>query len=184
MAPNSPNFGLEKKLDTSGKNSVNKANIQFAQINSSIDGVLLNIQIISEKTARKENIVLLQNENWTCETEIQLIQKAYEIIGIIRPFGKKLRLNLEIEADDAESVLELIRKKLKKVIDISTQKLSRREIEVVGLLMQGLSSEEIGEKLFISFETVKSHRKNILEKTGAKNTVELINYYHQTFFDK
>ncbi|MBL0133790.1 MAG: helix-turn-helix transcriptional regulator [Chitinophagaceae bacterium] len=50
--------------------------------------------------------------------------------------------------------------------------------------MQGHTNNDIAEKLFISYETVKSHRKNILEKTGAKNTAALINYYHQTFFEK
>jgi DNA-binding CsgD family transcriptional regulator len=50
--------------------------------------------------------------------------------------------------------------------------------------MQGYTNHEIAGKLFISYETVKSHRKHILLKTGAKNTAALINYYHQTFFDK
>jgi DNA-binding CsgD family transcriptional regulator len=50
--------------------------------------------------------------------------------------------------------------------------------------MQGLTNVMIAEKLFISYETVKTHRKNILEKTGSKNTACLINYYHQTFFEK
>ncbi len=54
----------------------------------------------------------------------------------------------------------------------------------IGLIMQGFTNNEIAEKLFISYETVKSHRKHILLKTGAKNTAALINYYHQTFFDK
>ncbi|MFZ0456799.1 MAG: helix-turn-helix transcriptional regulator, partial [Ignavibacteriaceae bacterium] len=62
--------------------------------------------------------------------------------------------------------------------------LSVREIEVLGLIMLGYTTKEIADKLFISYETVKSHRKNILEKTGAKNTASLINYYHHTFFDK
>jgi DNA-binding CsgD family transcriptional regulator len=57
-------------------------------------------------------------------------------------------------------------------------------MEVLGLIMQGLTNQEIADKLFISFETVRSHRKNILLKTGSKNTASLINYYHQTFSDR
>lgn len=53
--------------------------------------------------------------------------------------------------------------------------LSDREYDVVKLLAQGLSSNEIGEKLFLSHHTVETHRRNILAKTGVKNTVELIN---------
>jgi DNA-binding CsgD family transcriptional regulator len=50
--------------------------------------------------------------------------------------------------------------------------------------MLGYTNHQIAEKLFISYETVRSHRKNILTKTGASNTAALINYYHQTFFEK
>ena len=53
--------------------------------------------------------------------------------------------------------------------------LSKREMEIVELLAKGLSSETIGEELFLSKHTVNTHRSNILSKTGAKNTVELLN---------
>jgi DNA-binding CsgD family transcriptional regulator len=89
-----------------------------------------------------------------------------------------------MEVTDIQSALFLIRKKNAGSFEINNQKLSIREIEVLALIMQGLTNNEIAEKLFISYETVKSHRKNILEKTNAKNTAALINYYHQTFFDK
>jgi len=54
--------------------------------------------------------------------------------------------------------------------------LTDREIEIVKLLMKGKSSGEIGELLFISKNTVDTHRRNILEKTGLKTTVELNNF--------
>lgn len=53
--------------------------------------------------------------------------------------------------------------------------LSRRELEVLRFLCKGKTSRAISEQLFVSFETVKKHRQNILEKTGCKNTVELMN---------
>ncbi|NEN24132.1 response regulator transcription factor [Cryomorpha ignava] len=52
--------------------------------------------------------------------------------------------------------------------------LSRREKDVHGHLMENLSSKEIADKLFVSEETIKNHRKGILKKTGCKNTLELI----------
>jgi len=52
--------------------------------------------------------------------------------------------------------------------------LSRREKEVLQLVFEGMTNKEIAGKLFISFETVKSHRKNILSKTESKNTASLI----------
>ena len=52
--------------------------------------------------------------------------------------------------------------------------LTPREREIVSLLGQGLESREIGEKLFISKHTVDTYRRKLLEKTGAKNTAELV----------
>ena len=53
-------------------------------------------------------------------------------------------------------------------------KLSGREKEVLKLMMQGKTSKEIGETLFISKNTVDTHRRNILEKTESSNSTELI----------
>jgi DNA-binding NarL/FixJ family response regulator len=52
--------------------------------------------------------------------------------------------------------------------------LNPREKEVVALLIKGLTSKEIAEKLFISKTTVETHRQNIRQKTGAKNIAELV----------
>lgn len=47
--------------------------------------------------------------------------------------------------------------------------LSRREIEILNLVAEGLSNKEIGEKLFISEGTVKNHLSNILAKVEARD---------------
>ena len=52
--------------------------------------------------------------------------------------------------------------------------ITSREEEVLSLLSQGLTDNEIGEKLFISFHTAKTHRKKLIAKFGAKNTTDLI----------
>lgn len=52
--------------------------------------------------------------------------------------------------------------------------LTTREIEVLGLIAQGMSSVRIAQRLEISFETVKVHRRNMLRKSEAQNTFELI----------
>ncbi len=53
--------------------------------------------------------------------------------------------------------------------------LTAREEEVANLLMSGFSYNQIGESLFISLPTVKTHVSNIYKKTNSKNKVELIN---------
>ena len=52
--------------------------------------------------------------------------------------------------------------------------LTDREIEVLKYICQGLNTDAIAQKLYISPKTVKSHRSNLLEKTVSKNTPELI----------
>jgi DNA-binding NarL/FixJ family response regulator len=53
-------------------------------------------------------------------------------------------------------------------------KLTSREIEIVKLISEGLTSQQMADKLFISPRTVETHRANLMKKTGVKNSIELI----------
>lgn len=57
-----------------------------------------------------------------------------------------------------------------------TEILSEREIDVLLGICRGLSTQEIADSLYLSKRTVDSHRANILEKTGSKNTASLVVY--------
>jgi DNA-binding CsgD family transcriptional regulator len=146
----------------------------------------LCIQLFSNAKLQldKQEIKFYNANQWTTETEELLIQQAHELISALRSIGSSIKLDLNVEVTDIFTASFLISKKLKNEHEINNHKLTVREIEVLGLIMLGYTTKEIADRLFISYETVKSHRKNILEKTGAKNTASLINYYHQTFFDK
>jgi DNA-binding NarL/FixJ family response regulator len=52
--------------------------------------------------------------------------------------------------------------------------LTPRESEVIQLIADGLTTQEISEKLFLSFTTVENYRFNLLSKFGVKNTAMLI----------
>lgn len=54
--------------------------------------------------------------------------------------------------------------------------LSRRELDIVQLIKEGLSSKEIAIRLDISLKTVEVHRYNILKKLSLKNTAALVNF--------
>lgn len=56
------------------------------------------------------------------------------------------------------------------------QQLSKREQEVLSLIVREHTSEEIGKILFISKKTVDNHRANLLEKTGCNSTIGLVKY--------
>ena len=54
--------------------------------------------------------------------------------------------------------------------------LTDREVEIIKLIAERYSNQEIAEKLFISIHTVYTHRKNIMKKLKLKSPVELILY--------
>jgi DNA-binding CsgD family transcriptional regulator len=57
---------------------------------------------------------------------------------------------------------------------ISQLELSKREMEILGLLAQGYSNQEIAARLFISLSTVKSHNQNLFEKLDVKRRIQAI----------
>lgn len=53
-------------------------------------------------------------------------------------------------------------------------KLTAREKEILNLIIQEFTTEEIATKIFISTKTVESHRSNLIQKLGVKNTAGLV----------
>lgn len=72
------------------------------------------------------------------------------------------------------SLMRRVKKEAKR--DKEVVQLSERELEIVKLIVQEMSNEEIAEKLFISKRTVETHRKNINQKTNMKTVVGLIKF--------
>ncbi len=54
-----------------------------------------------------------------------------------------------------------------------------RELEILELIVKEHTNQEIAKKLFISSRTVDAHRRNLLQKTGARNTAGLVKYAFQ-----
>jgi DNA-binding NarL/FixJ family response regulator len=80
--------------------------------------------------------------------------------------------------------IRLINQELK--IDEETKslfpKLTEREVEILRLIGEEFSSQQIADKLFISFHTVESHRANLMSKAGVKNTAGLIKWATENDF--
>jgi DNA-binding NarL/FixJ family response regulator len=61
-------------------------------------------------------------------------------------------------------------------VNANMNNLSRRELDIIKLIKEGLSSREIGQELELSLKTVEVHRYNILKKLKLKNTAALVNF--------
>jgi len=58
-------------------------------------------------------------------------------------------------------------------------RLSRREVQIIKLIKEGLTSKEIAKQLVLSEGTIESHRKNIFQKLSINSRVELVNKAHE-----
>ena len=54
--------------------------------------------------------------------------------------------------------------------------LSMREIEILHLIAEGYTNQEMADKIFLSKRTVEGHRQSLIDKTGSKNTAALIRF--------
>ncbi len=74
------------------------------------------------------------------------------------------------KCDEEKRITELPQKLIKEY------SLTNREVEIIQLVTKSKTSKEIGEILFISKNTVDTHRRNILEKSGKKSIMELLTF--------
>ncbi|OGU32603.1 MAG: hypothetical protein A2057_14730 [Ignavibacteria bacterium GWA2_35_9] len=114
------------------------------------------------------------------------------ILNVIRQ-GAFGYLTKECEADEIIKALNAVSKGEKffcsKILDVilerhyepynkngSTILLSGREVEIIKLIAEGNSNQNIADKLFLSIHTIYTHRKNIMKKLKLKSPVELVLY--------
>lgn len=79
-----------------------------------------------------------------------------------------------INATTLKAIQHSMNRKSRTVSSYISIPLSSREKEVLTMICQQLTSEEISEKLFLSVKTVNGHRNNLLQKTTARNTAGLV----------
>lgn len=74
----------------------------------------------------------------------------------------------------SKSVTEMMHHNSVSNSQVSVPSLTSREAQILSLVVEGLTNQEIADKLFISIQTAISHRKNLLIKFKARNTAELV----------
>lgn len=70
----------------------------------------------------------------------------------------------------------MLTKKDDSLTSITLSELTRREKEILGLIAAGMTNPEIAEKLFLSVDTIKTHRKNMMRKLDVNNVAGLVKY--------
>jgi len=89
-----------------------------------------------------------------------------------------LAINEVISGRDyfSKKVMKAIVDGLKSANSVQPIRLTPREMDVLKLIFAELTTIEIAERLFISTNTVETHRKNLLHKTGSRNSLGLIKF--------
>lgn len=76
----------------------------------------------------------------------------------------------------AEVTTAILNRNTNKQATITSSELTRREKEILALIASGMTNPEIAEKLFLSIDTIKTHRKNMMRKLEVNNTAGLVKY--------
>ncbi len=112
--------------------------------------------------------------------QVVVIQHS-KVGGLLRTFGVHTDIShLKMEGKPVLSFIGLngapsfIDVKIEKIFPIPSSFLTNREQQILLMLVNGLDTKEIAIELGISPDTVGTHRKNLLAKTKAKNTSEMI----------
>ena len=100
----------------------------------------------------------------------ELLDAIYKVHAGERYISKNIKLeNLDAEVANSFLIDDFLKK----------NNLSQRELEVIRLIVKGLTSDDIASKLFISKHTVQSHRKNILRKLSLHNKAEIVKFAYE-----
>jgi DNA-binding NarL/FixJ family response regulator len=146
--------------------------------------VIEQTPIIKEKYSDSKVLVLTMDDSKSTVTEIINAEaEGY----ILKNSDKKELINAILRIMDkatyySSSILQIMgslvrdTKKQTQPVFPALESLSEREIDVVKLICEELTSDEIADKLFIAKATVDVHRKNILRKLEAKNSVSIYKF--------
>jgi len=130
------------------------------------------------------HIIHIQSENAQMKSAIKdfvekLQKKPKEIIKEVKVV-KKVEIIKEVEVIKEVEIVKEVEKKPtpdEKNKALGLNALSPREMEVVDLIVKGMSNTQIADNLFISTNTVKYHTRNIYEKLNVKNRTQVASHF-------
>lgn len=144
-----------------------------------LNGIELCLEIKKEFPEIKVLILSMYQNSTVVKEAIQSEADGYIVKNAGKSdFSKAIYRILGGGTYFSEAILPLIYREVQKENNKkeALAVLTEREIEVLKLIVQELTSEEIAERLFISKKTVDNHRQNLLHKTDSKSTVGLVKF--------
>ncbi|WP_108424440.1 response regulator [Flagellimonas amoyensis] len=142
---------------------INMPEISGVELASKLKKDFPQIKIIGMSTFNERSYILQMMQNGADGYLIKSASKEEIEEAIVSVMNGKIYLSVDTAMTTQERR------------DIKTQPvLTRREKEILQLIGDGLTNPQIAEKLFISLNTVDTHRKNLLLKLDANNTASLV----------
>ncbi len=142
---------------------INLPEVSGIELTARIKKEYPGIKVLAMSTFKERSYISQMIKNGASGYLVKSASKK-EIEAAIQSANEgKLYLSLDINSIDLNSEV---------ASDVPA--VSRREKEVLQLIVDGLTNPQIAEKLFISLHTVDSHRKNLLAKFNVNNTASLI----------
>jgi LuxR family maltose regulon positive regulatory protein len=118
------------------------------------------VRIFADEGQIVTQLVRRLRESGSVDEDPRVSRSQVDYLGrILLAAGENVRRSPEQDSEATEEALD---------------KVTAREIEILGLLARGLSNHDLAEKLFVSENTVKFHLRNINSKLGAKNRTEAV----------
>ncbi len=129
-----------------------------------------DIKILALSMLKEASLIKLMLKNGAHGYLLKNAGKGEVLEGIRAVLAGKKYFSDEV----SEIIMSSLSGKSEKTKASPFPKLSRREKQVLQLIVEEYTTSEIAEKLFISFGTVETHRRNLLIKLGARNTAGLV----------
>ena len=131
--------------------------------------------VLLKKLEQRVESLESQNDHLFCFINFLIENLPDLVINIVR---SEWEAKNTVVNSAAEQEIEFSNPKAKYNLDCAQPCPTRREKDILELLVNGFCAKEIANKLFISETTVITHKKNLKEKFNAKNTVELVSKAH------
>lgn len=131
--------------------------------------MLPNLKIVAISMHKESSLIKMMLSNGAKGYVLKNAGQDEVITAIETVYNGKMYLDATVNDIVVNSVANNSKKKQSPFPSIS-----RREKEVLLLILDEHTTQEIADKLFISFGTVETHRRNMLIKLGAKNTAGLV----------